>query len=138
MATPGITQEELSLIKSYLLLLFIQKVFERDLRIMQESGVFKSPELYTELITNGDMQASMLLSEVKREFKTSQIKVFRIDQDEHGVEAEYVCRGYTGEMDILWSAIRNEMLVRMRAYLGLTPVSQLLGSVSHQHSVQTH
>ncbi|MEI0736063.1 hypothetical protein VQ056_04380 [Paenibacillus sp. JTLBN-2024] len=69
MTAPGITRDELALIKSYLLLQYIHKVFERDLRIMEESGVFKTPELYMEVVAGGDRQSYTLLSGVKREFK---------------------------------------------------------------------
>ncbi|MGN7355798.1 hypothetical protein ACTHPM_00425 [Paenibacillus sp. SAFN-054] len=123
MTTTGITPDEQSLIKSYLLLEFIHKVFERDLRIMKESGVFKTPELYMEVLACGDKQTQMLLSGVKREFKTRRIRICRIEQSDRGIEAEYVCRGYTGEMNILWPAFRSEMLARMRAYLGLRPTA---------------
>ncbi|WP_339321540.1 hypothetical protein [Paenibacillus sp. FSL W8-0194] len=121
MTAPGITRDELALIKSYLLLQYIHKVFERDLRIMEESGVFKTPELYMEVVAGGDRQALTLLSGVKREFKSRRIRVYRILQDERGIGAEYVCRGYTGEMNILWPAFRSEMMARMKAYLGLVP-----------------
>jgi len=119
MTAPGVTRDEMSLIKSYLLLQYIHKMFERDLRIMEESGVFKTPELYMEVLAGGDRQALMLLSGVKREFKNRRIRVYRIHQDERGIGAEYVCRGYTGEMNILWPAFRSEMMARMKAYLGL-------------------
>lgn len=36
------TQHEWSLVKSYLLLTFIQKVFERDSLILEESGMLKT------------------------------------------------------------------------------------------------
>ncbi|GIO30218.1 MULTISPECIES: hypothetical protein [Paenibacillus] len=127
MSVPGITRDELSLIKSYLLLQFIHKVFERDLRIMEESGVFKTPELYMEVVAGGDRQAMMLLSGVKREFKSRRIRVYEISQDERGIGAQYVCRGYTGEMNILWPAFRSEMMARMKAYLGLRPETDANG-----------
>ncbi|KHF37432.1 hypothetical protein CM49_00451 [Paenibacillus sp. P1XP2] len=85
MTAPGITRDELALIKSYLLLQYIHKVFERDLRIMEESGVFKTPELYMEVVAGGDRQALTLLSGVKREFKSRRIRVYRILQDERGI-----------------------------------------------------
>ncbi|WP_425464908.1 hypothetical protein [Paenibacillus dokdonensis] len=127
LTAPGITCEELSLIKSFLLLQFIHKVFERDLRIMKESGVFKTPELYMEVLAGGDRQTLMLLTEVKREFKNRRIRVYQVAQNERGIEAEYVCRGYTGEMNILWPAFRSEMFARMKAYLGLQPSSMPIG-----------
>ncbi|WP_237391688.1 hypothetical protein [Paenibacillus dendrobii] len=137
MTAPGITQDELSLIKSYLLLQFIHKVFDRDLRIMKESGVFKTPELYMEVLAGGDRQALMLLSEVKREFKSRRIRVYQVGQDERGIEAEYVCRGYTGEMNILWPAFRSEMLARMKAYLGLQSAASPGGFAPEPHPSAT-
>lgn len=38
-----VTKEELSLVRSYLLLTFIHKVFERDCRVISRSGLFKTP-----------------------------------------------------------------------------------------------
>lgn len=123
MALTGITVEERSLIKSYLLLLFIHKVFERDCRIIQESGVFKTPHLYVEVVGNGAKRAAILLKEVKQEFASRTIKVFDIHRNHNGIEARYACRGYVGSMEILWPSFREEMMSRMRAYLGLTPTN---------------
>lgn len=114
-----ITPEERSLIKSYLLLLFIHKVFERDCRIIQDSGVFKTPQLYVELVGNGAKKAAVLLKEIKQELASRAIKVFEMNKDREGVKARYACRGYIGSMEILWPSFREEMMARMRAYLGL-------------------
>ncbi|UNK17039.1 hypothetical protein MNQ98_21495 [Paenibacillus sp. N3/727] len=121
MAITGITPEERSLIKSYLLLMFIHKVFERDCRIIQESGVFKTPQLYVEVVENGAKRAAILLREVKQEFASRTIKVFDIHRGHNGIEARYACRGYVGSMEILWPSFREEMMSRMRVYLGLSP-----------------
>lgn len=122
MAITGITTEERSLIKSYLLLIFIHKVFERDCRIIQESGVFKTPQLYVEIVGNGAKRAAILLREIKQEFASRTIKVFEIQRGLHGIEARYACRGYVGSIELLWPTFREEMMSRMRAYLGLTQV----------------
>lgn len=123
MAITGISTEERSLIKSYLLLMFIHKVFERDCRIIQESGVFKTPQLYVEIVGNGAKRTAILLREVKQEFTSRTIKVFDIHRGLHGIEARYACRGYVGSMELLWPAFREEMMCRMRAYLGLSPAN---------------
>lgn len=120
MAIPAVTSEERALIKSYLLLMFIHKVFERDCRIIQESGVFKTPQLYVEVVGNGAKRAAVLLREVKQEFAKRAIKVFDIGQGKEGIEARYACRGYIGSINILWPSFREEMMDRMRAYLNLS------------------
>ncbi|GAB6926376.1 hypothetical protein JCM10914A_03590 [Paenibacillus sp. JCM 10914] len=120
MAIPAVTTEERALIKSYLLLMFIHKVFERDCRIIQESGVFKTPQLYVEVVANGAKRAAILLREVKQEFTRRAIKVYDVEQDNDGIQAKFACRGYLGSMNILWPSFREEMMDRMRAYLGLS------------------
>ena len=119
MSIPGITPEERSLIKSYLLLLYIHKVFERDCRIIQESGIFKSPQLYVELVGSSAKRAAIMLREIKRELMAHTVKVLEIRPRDTGIEARFACRGYIGSMDILWPSFREEMMLRMRAYLGL-------------------
>lgn len=115
-----VTQEELSLIRSYLLLTFIHKVFERDCRVIGKSGLFKTPQLYMELVGSGAKKTSLMLQEVSRELDRHKLKISSVRQDQRGVEASYVCRGITGDLKIQWPSFRREMMVRMRAYLGLS------------------
>ncbi|KAA9003928.1 hypothetical protein F4V43_10940 [Paenibacillus spiritus] len=116
---PETTREELALVRSYLLLTFIHKVFERDCRTIGKSGLFKMPQLYMELISVGAKKTALMLQEVNRELASQNISITTIRQDQRGVEAEYKCRGYVGEMKIDWQSFRKEMTLRMRAYLGL-------------------
>ncbi|MNN50326.1 hypothetical protein D3C81_1649060 [compost metagenome] len=119
MAVPNISTDELSLIKSWLLLIFIRKVFERDSRILIDSGVLKSPQVYVDMITSGADRVAVVMAEIQNELTKRRIKIYEVKQGEQGIEAKYVCRSYRGEMRILWSALRNEMPSRMRAYLGV-------------------
>ncbi|AIQ12423.1 hypothetical protein [Paenibacillus durus] len=113
------TQEELSLVRSYLLLTFIHKVFERDCRAIGKSGLFKMPQLYMEMVSIGAKKTAVMLQEVKRELDSQNVVITTVRQNQHGVEAGYKCRGIAGEMQIEWPSFRREMTLRMRAYLGL-------------------
>ncbi|NQX48037.1 hypothetical protein HQN87_22180 [Paenibacillus tritici] len=115
----NISKDELSLVRSYLLLTFIHKVFERDCRAIGKSGLFKTPQLYMELVSSATKKTSLMLQEVTRELTSHQLKISTVRQDQRGVTAEYNCRGYAGEIHILWPGFRSEMMQRMRAYLGL-------------------
>lgn len=117
MAVPGIKEEELALIKSALLLGFLQKVFERDARILEQSGLLKSPEAYVDLIRGGERRVALVLTEIHGKFRERNIEIERICQDENGIQAEYRCRGYHGKMRILWAGLQREVSSRMRAYL---------------------
>ncbi|MFF2016299.1 hypothetical protein [Paenibacillus sp. NPDC058177] len=125
-STEEITKDELSLVRSYLLLTFIHKVFERDCRVISKSGLFKTPQLYIELVSGAAKKASLMLQEVNRELTSRHLKINTVRQDQRGVEAQYNCRGYIGEMNILWPGFRREMMLRMRAYLGLATDSSMV------------
>ncbi|GGF69980.1 hypothetical protein GCM10010912_14010 [Paenibacillus albidus] len=129
--TEGVTPDELSLVRSYLLLTYIHKVFERDCRVIGKSGLFKTPQLYMELVSSGAKKTSIMLQEVKRELASHDLKITTVRQDQRGVEAQYMCRGYNGEMSILWPVFRREMMVRMRAYLGLATELSILNREEH-------
>ena len=126
MVDEEVTKEEMSLVRSYLLLTFIHKVFERDCRVISKSGLFKTPQLYMELVSGATKKTSLMLQEVTRELSSHDLKVTTVRQDQRGVEALYTCRGYQGEMNILWPGFRREMLLRMRAYLGLSTEPSML------------
>ncbi|MBP2001256.1 putative transcriptional regulator [Paenibacillus shirakamiensis] len=128
MAVPQITSAELSMIKSSLALMFIRKVFERDAKILEQSGLLKSPEVYVSMIGEGIERVSILQSEVKNELRKQNIRIYRLTQDIDGIEAHYRCRKYEGTMRILWSSLRNEMPERMKAYLSIQPTETVLST----------
>ena len=130
-AARDITQEELSLVRSYLLLTFIHKVFERDCRVIGKSGLFKTPQLYMELVSTGAKKTSLMLKEVKRELDLHDLRIITILQDVQGVVARYNCRECPGELSILWPGFRREMMLRMRAYLGLATEFSVLNREEH-------
>ncbi|MDQ0195913.1 hypothetical protein [Paenibacillus wynnii] len=130
-AARDITQEELSLVRSYLLLTFIHKVFERDCRVIGKSGLFKTPQLYMELVSTGAKKTSLMLKEVKRELDLHDLRIITILQDVQGVVARYICRECPGELNILWPGFRREMMLRMRAYLGLATEFSVLNREEH-------
>ncbi|TKH42976.1 hypothetical protein C1I60_15705 [Paenibacillus terrae] len=113
------TQNELSLVKSYLLLIFIRKVFERDSLIFEESGMLKTPELYVEMVNAGVDRTGILLSEIKHEFNKCHIRVLDIQQNHSSVHATYISKGNKEQFSMAMPAFRKEMYERMRAYLGL-------------------
>ncbi|WP_059054160.1 hypothetical protein [Paenibacillus senegalimassiliensis] len=124
MAVPGLHEDDLALIKSALLLECLQRIFQRDARVLEQSGVLKSPDVYVDFIRHGESRASVVLAEIHGQFRQRNIEIYRISQDEHGIRAEYRCRGFHGKMNIFWSALQQEVSERMRAYLsgsGETP-----------------
>ncbi|OWR27221.1 hypothetical protein CDO73_23540 [Saccharibacillus sp. O23] len=113
------TRDELSLIKSYLLLTHILKVFENDAkRLKSEATVHTSP-LYIEMIRSASQCAAVLLSGIRREFKKRHIRICEVKHGEAGVDTDYLCRGLHGTMHIDSESFRSETDLRMRAYMSL-------------------
>jgi len=112
-------------------LTFIHKVFERDCRVIGKSGLFKTPQLYMELVSSGAKKTSLMLQEVKRELASQNLRINTVTQDANGVKASYTCRQLTGELNILWPGFRREMMLRMRAYLGLATEFSVISREEH-------
>ncbi|EXG83335.1 hypothetical protein [Saccharibacillus sacchari] len=114
------TRDELSLIKSYLLLTHILKTFENDAKKLESDTPTQTSTLYTEMIRNASRCAAVLLSGIRREFKKRSIRMCEVQHSEKGVDADYLCRGLHGTMHIDHAPFHNEMELRMRAYLGIS------------------
>ncbi len=113
------TRDELSLIKSYLLLTHILKVFENDAKKLESDSPMQASPLYTEMIRGASRCAAVLLSGVRKEFKKRHIRICEVRHTERGVDTDYLCRGLHGTLHIDDEPFRRESDLRMRAYMGL-------------------
>lgn len=100
-----VTEEDIKLIKSAIMLPLVLRAFERDKRLIE--ATVKTPLPYSELL---DLAIQKLLK-VHAEVKRTMFKC--------GIKAKYLFRGYHGEMVLLNDFIRTECSKRMMAYLGL-------------------
>lgn len=107
------------LIKRYILLPLILSAYERDKRIINESGLFKTPDIYSEVLEIGLKSVTEDLRDVRKAFVRRGIKVYEEEKSKDGIRANYLCRGYQNTMFLSWSLIRAECIVMMRKYLGL-------------------
>ncbi|NGZ75686.1 hypothetical protein [Saccharibacillus alkalitolerans] len=113
------TRDELSLIKSYLLLTHILKAFENDAKRLESDDSMQTSPLYTEMIRSASRCTAVLLSGIRREFKKRSIRVCEVKHDGSGVDADYLCRGLHGALHIDKEPFDLEVDQRMRAYLSI-------------------
>ncbi|WP_172194292.1 hypothetical protein [Saccharibacillus qingshengii] len=125
------TRDELSLIKSYLLLTHILKVFDNDAKKLESDAPMQASPLYTEMIRSASKCAAVLLSGIRREFKKRHIRICEIKHTDGGVDADYLCRGLHGAMHIDREPFRKEADLRMRAYMGLESAPIVTDSGRH-------
>ncbi|WP_458119330.1 hypothetical protein [Paenibacillus sp. Z6-24] len=119
-----LSEEERSLVKSYLLLVYIQKKFDHDTRALEESDQLSAPGLYREVIRSAADRANLLLSEVRRDLRKQNLRLYEVDQSDSSVEAQILCKGHHGTFQIPAVEFRQEAAERMRAYLGLIPATE--------------
>lgn len=113
----AITKEDRHQVKRYILLPLVIRAFERDRAILEQH--IKTPEPYMEAIDNALRAVREDLRSVKRHFFNAGIKVVAEYPYDEGLKAEYLCRGYKGDMHLRWEFISAQASIHMRKYLGV-------------------
>lgn len=119
MVAPQMTDSENQAIKMYIILPMILSAFERDSKVLETPGLLKTPSLYTEAIHAAMDRVTLDLKEVRQVMRRSGTKVYNEERRREGVSAEYICRGYTGSVTLLWNYLAAESIRLMRTYMGL-------------------
>jgi hypothetical protein len=114
---PMIGSEDYALIKPYIILPMILSAFERDKKIIEESGAIKTPGPYVAMIDVAMSRVSADLRDVKRQFRERGIKVHTVERGDFLIEAKFVCRGYTGKFNLRDQYLSAEAGVLMLGYL---------------------
>lgn len=115
---PWQTQEEAELIKQYVLLPLLLDALERDRRALASASL-KLPQVYKGLIGLLQNAATADLARVRQSMREHGLKVFEERRTKFGIEARYLCRGYTYEFSMLWGLVKAELISRLCAYLGI-------------------
>ncbi|HZG55390.1 hypothetical protein [Paenibacillus sp.] len=114
---PVTAVDELGTIKEALILGLLLTVFDRDIKVLQESKL-KTKGPYVDLLQRAMDGATADLARLRRRLKEKGIKMTEERRDESGVGCVYWCRGYKASFEMLWHFAKAETEVRMRKYLG--------------------
>lgn len=115
----AITHADRILVKKYIILPMILQAFERDARIIAESGNFKTPDVYVDVINKASEKVKEDFRDIKRGFFNKGLKVYDEQRDEDGIGVKFMCRGYRSEMNLRWDFLAAQAMVLMRKYLDL-------------------
>lgn len=115
---PWQTEEEAEMVKEYILLPMMLDVLERDRLVLTEAR-FKLPEVYGALIAWLQASVTTDLTRVRQNMREHGMRVFEARRTKLGVEARYLCRGYTYELSMLWGLVKAEIVQRLCTYLGI-------------------
>ena len=113
------SDQDLQLIKNYIILPLVLNVFERDKNRIKNEQLFKTFQPYVakfELVMN---EITRDLTNVRKQLRLRGIKVFDGEKVEKELRHEYLCRGYMGEFSMLLETMRADVEIVMNHYLGV-------------------
>lgn len=122
MSTLPIETEDRELVRSQLLLTLVLTVFERDKRAV--TSALKTPGPYVDAIDRAMDGVTTELKRVRATMRKRGVKVYEEEREDNRVVIRFHCRGYRGEMALLWNYVGAEVGELMRRFLGVTPLSE--------------
>lgn len=110
------TEEELELVKRFVLLGIVMRILDHDIRVIGTSAI-KLPRFYESMMRGMQDRVLLDLAAIKREFRQTGIKVYEERRQKDGLHAEYVCRGYHHRFFMLWGFVKAESERVLKQYL---------------------
>lgn len=108
--------DEADAVKQYLLLGFVMKIIDHDIKVIQKSTI-KLPRLYETVLRSVQDNVLLDMANYRRQFRTKGIKIYEENQEKDGLLAKYVCRGYHHQMYMLWEFIKVECERVLKHYM---------------------
>lgn len=112
-------EQEIQLIKNYIILPHVLNVFERDKNRIKDEQIFKTYKPYVALLEQVMDGITKDLSRVRQELRKRGIKVFDGERFDKELRYEYLCRGYMREFSILLITLKSDVEIVMNHYLGV-------------------
>ncbi|MFC4778647.1 hypothetical protein ACFO9Q_17775 [Paenibacillus sp. GCM10023252] len=110
------TEEELALVKRYMLLGIVMRILDHDIRAMGSASM-KLPRLYESILRGIQDRVLLELAAIRRQFREAGIKVYEEERGTEGLGAQYICRGYHHRFFMLWSFVRAESERLLKQFL---------------------
>jgi hypothetical protein len=110
------TEDELKLVKSYLIYPIVLDVLERDMKIMLETKM-KMADIYTLKFKSVMNAITKDAYEIRQQLRKRGIKVYEQNRTETKLDAKYLMRGYHFEFSMLWTLVKTEVQLMLCKYL---------------------
>lgn len=110
------TEDELELVKRYVLLGIVMRILDHDIRVIGTAGI-KLPRFYESMLRGIQDRVLLDLAALRREFRKLGIKVYEEKRESDGLHAQYVCRGYHQRLFMLWGFVKAESERVLKQYL---------------------
>jgi hypothetical protein len=109
------TENELEIVKRYVLLGIVMRILDHDIRVVGTSAM-KLPRFYESVLRGLQDRVLLELAALRRQFRDLGIKVYEENRAAEGLTAKYVCRGYHHSFSMLWGFVRAEAERLLKSY----------------------
>jgi hypothetical protein len=113
-----VSEEELILVKEYVLMPVILDVLERDIGKMKLADL-KIPIIYIGNLKQTQDAVTQELNRIRLELRKRGIKVYDRQQSAKGIEASYLCRGYQHKLSFLPNLIRTTVIMKLAQLMNI-------------------
>lgn len=121
---PLVTEEDLQLVKEYILLPILLDVLEKDIAAIQ-SVKLNMGGIYEESLRQAQGQIITDLTLLRNNLRKRGIKVYEQQHTKLFLEARYLCRGYQHKFSMLWNLVTAEQQRYLNMYLHIDPRNSL-------------
>ncbi|CAM4251823.1 hypothetical protein [Paenibacillus tarimensis] len=118
-SSPLQTEEEIQLIKEYILLPVMFDVLERDIQTMDTLRL-KLPHFYIRSLQAVQKTVLMRQIALRKELARRGMKVIHEERRTACLRARYLCRGYEHKMDLIWEIVKAEIEVALAAHFQIS------------------
>ncbi|WP_163857959.1 hypothetical protein [Paenibacillus elgii] len=112
------TEEDLQLVKEFILLPLLLDVLERDISAL-ETTPLKMFIIYTKKLRHIQDQITADLVPIRTKLRERGIKIYEQKRTKMRIEACYLCRGYHRHFSMLWGLVKAELHVKLSMYLDI-------------------
>lgn len=105
-------------IKQYVLLEMILRIIDHDLKAIGRSQI-KLPRLYESMLRAVQDRVLLDMADQRRMFRKGGIKIYEELQQQDGLLAKYVYRGYHHQIFMLWTFVKVECERVLKKYMSV-------------------
>lgn len=117
------TEEDLQLVKEYILLPLLLDVLERDIKALGTVKL-KMDRVYIKILRSAQDLITTDITLLRRKMRGRGIKVYEQRRTELCIDAHYLCRGYQHRFSMLWGLVKAELYKYLSQYLNIGLLTQ--------------
>lgn len=102
------TEEDLQLVKEYILLPILLDVLERDIKTLGTVKL-KMDVIYVKVLRSAQDLITSDVTMIRKKMRGRGIKVYEQQRTESCIEAHYLCRGYHHRFSMLWGLVKAQL-----------------------------